>query len=243
MRSLRQRRRHSGRGGTRAWASIALAGLLVLSAGSPGARAEETAGGLFGYLEFPSDQLQALPLWREALARIDRDRPAIARCDADVASCSSTTLTVWRAKVDELSTLAPMRQLIEVNRFVNSLGTRVGGRAAPAVNPQSVNHWASPLEFLAKGGDAEDIAVMKFVTLRDAGVPNQSMRIVIVYDALKQQRHAVLAVRLAEGTFILDTVSNAVLPAERLKYYLPYYSVNETTRWAHVVRRWRPEGG
>lgn len=199
--------------------------------------ATTTAGsGLFGYLEFPSDQLLALPLWLDALKRIAEERIAIARCDDDVGSCGSSTLTVWRAKVHELRTLEAMQRLIEVNRFVN-------GFAARASKPGAANHWASPLEFLAQGGDAEDVAVMKFVTLRNAGVTNESLRIVIVYDTLKQQRHAVLAATLAEGTFILDTVSNAVLPAERLKYYLPYYSMNETTRWAHVVRRQRASDG
>ena len=205
-----------------------------------GARAQQAAApvphlGLFGFLEFPSDQLTALPLWRDALARIARDRSRIEKCDADVANCGSTTMTVWRAKVHELQTLDPMRQLQEVNRFVNSFPVQSEKTASNAID-----YWASPLEFLRQGGDAEDFAIMKFVTLRDVGINNAAMRIVVVYDALKQQRHAVLAVVHDGRTFILDTVSNAIQPADRVKYYVPFYSVNETTRWAHVVRRRRP---
>lgn len=215
---------------------------MVLATNAP-ARAEQTEDadariGLFGYLEFASPQLTALPLWRDALARIAAERARIALCDADVSHCASTALTVWRAKVAELRTLNPLERLFEVNRFVNSFPQRSDPDAH-----ETEDYWASPLEFLDRGGDAEDFAIMKFASLRDADIDNEALRIMVVYDALRQQRHAILAVTLEDGTFILDTVTDAVQPVERVRYYVPYYSVNETTRWAHVVRPPRPADG
>jgi hypothetical protein len=47
--------------------------------------------------------------------------------------------------------------------------------------------------------------------------------------------HAVLAVYLDGEVYILDNLTTAVLPQEQVRQYVPYYSVNETTRWAHVL--------
>jgi hypothetical protein len=44
----------------------------------------------------------------------------------------------------------------------------------------------------------------------------------------------VLAVYLDDQVYILDNLNTAVLPQDELAQYVPYYSVNETTRWAHV---------
>jgi predicted transglutaminase-like cysteine proteinase len=220
--------------------ALLLALSLALSLAAP-ARSADEAGhniGLFGYLEFASGELAALPLWRDALARIAGERRRIGECEAEVSRCGSVPLTVWRAKVSELQTLGALQRLIEVNRYVNAFPRRAEDAALAAVE-----RWASPLEFLERGGTAKDFAVMKFATLRDAGVANEAMRIVVVYDALNHRRHAVLAVALEEATYILDNVANAVQPADKVRFYVPYYSVNETTRWAHVVRRPGPTSG
>lgn len=219
-------------------AFVAVAALAMAPAQAAQPADGDARIGLFGYLEFASSQLTALPLWRDALARMAAEKARIVRCDGDVSQCNSTALTVWRAKVAELRTLSPLEQLFEVNRFVNSFTSRSDEEAYG-----SADHWASPLEFLERGGDAEDFAIMKFASLRDAGIGNQAMRIVVVYDALRQRRHAVLSITLEDGTFILDTVTDAVQPVESVRYYVPFYSVNETTRWAYVVRPPRPADG
>ena len=47
--------------------------------------------------------------------------------------------------------------------------------------------------------------------------------------------HAVLAVYEGPEILILDSLSDAVLPHWRYKHYQPQYSMNETTRWAHLL--------
>ena len=37
--------------------------------------------------------------------------------------------------------------------------------------------------------------------------------------------------------YILDNLTKAVLPQERIKHYVPYYSINESTRWARAAGR------
>ena len=43
-----------------------------------------------------------------------------------------------------------------------------------------------------------------------------------------------VAVYLDGQVYILDNLTSRVLPQEQVTQYVPYYSVNETTRWAHV---------
>jgi predicted transglutaminase-like cysteine proteinase len=56
------------------------------------------------------------------------------------------------------------------------------------------DHWATPMEFLARGGDCEDYAVAKYVSLRALGIPKDKMRIAIVNDEVMRMPHAVLIV-------------------------------------------------
>jgi predicted transglutaminase-like cysteine proteinase len=63
----------------------------------------------------------------------------------------------------------------------------------------------------------------------------EQLRLVVVRDVIRDLAHAVLAVYVDEEVYILDNLTKAVLPQERIRQYVPYYSVNETTRWAHAA--------
>lgn len=56
----------------------------------------------------------------------------------------------------------------------------------------------------------------------------------VLHDIVRDLPHAVLAVYLDGEIYILDNLTTAVLRQEQVSHYVPYYSVNETTRWAHV---------
>jgi predicted transglutaminase-like cysteine proteinase len=58
---------------------------------------------------------------------------------------------------------------------------------------------------------------------------------VVLNDVSRGLAHAVLAVYFEQQVYILDNLSRAVLPQEQVSQYVPYYSINETTRWAHVA--------
>jgi predicted transglutaminase-like cysteine proteinase len=183
---------------------------------------------LFGRRGFRTDSLEALPAWRGVLARVESERPQWRACDGEGA-CPSRGAMAWRTMLEGLAGETPERQLREVNRFANSWAYRsdreVWGRS---------DYWATPLEFLRRSGDCEDYAILKYVSLRELGFPAERMRLAVVQDRLRGLVHAVLAVRLAGETLILDNLGDAILPDRRLVHYEPYYSANETSRWAHV---------
>ena len=86
-------------------------------------------------------------------------------------------------------------------------------------------------------GDCEDYSIVKYYTLKALGVPVDDMRIVVVRETIRNIGHAVLAVYDGDDIYILDNLSEAVRPAQRIRNYVPQFSVNEKNRWVHVKPR------
>ena len=97
------------------------------------------------------------------------------------------------------------------------------------------DYWATALEFLVRSGDCEDYAIAKYQSLRLLGWPPEALRLVVVQDVLRDLPHAVLAAYLGDAIYILDNLSDTVLEQAQVENYVPYYSVNEITRWAYLA--------
>lgn len=191
--------------------------------------AAAAAPALFGTVEFRAESLAALPQWQRALRQIDRERQTYQACSNAASSCPSRSVMAWQAMIQSQVGRAPIDQLQAINRFLNDWQYK-----ADAQNYGRRDYWATPLEFLSQSGDCEDYAIAKYVSLRQLGFPARDLRLVVVRDVLRDLAHAVLAVYVDEQVYILDNLTRAVLPQEQVTQYVPYYSVNETTRWAHV---------
>ena len=184
---------------------------------------------LFGTAEFRAESHAALPKWREVLAGIESEKGTYERCGSDPDACPSRSVMAWEALLEGLQGAEPREQVRKINRFVNQWRYR-----SDSENFGKSDYWATPLEFMKNSGDCEDYAITKYVSLRRVGIPAERLRMVVVQDTLRDLAHAVLAVYLEDEIVILDNLTNAVLPHDRIFQYVPYYSVNETTRWAHV---------
>ncbi len=189
-----------------------------------------TGASIFGTVEVRAGSLAALPQWHHALERIDAERSTYRACDADAKACPSRGVMAWRALLKGLRGAPLDHQIHAVNRFVNQWRYR-----SDAENYGRSDYWASPIEFMTRSGDCEDYAIAKYVSMRELGVPPERLRLVVVQDVLRGIAHAVLAVYTGGRVLILDNLTNAILPDTRISQYVPYYSVNETTRWAHVT--------
>ncbi|MDH6235245.1 putative transglutaminase-like cysteine proteinase [Mesorhizobium soli] len=96
------------------------------------------------------------------------------------------------------------------------------------------DYWAKPGETLRKRlGDCEDFAILKMAALLEAGVPAQSMSLVVLQDKRLRVFHAVLSVSTASGNFILDNVRDAVMVDSQLPNYMPLYSFSQERAWIH----------
>ena len=81
--------------------------------------------------------------------------------------------------------------------------------------------WASPLATLSSGtGDCEDYATAKYLALREAGVPPDDLRLVVVWDTKLQQDHAVLAARLDGRWVVLDSKRFLLLDDHDVRDYV-----------------------
>jgi predicted transglutaminase-like cysteine proteinase len=198
-------------------------------AGLAGTPALAVTRGLFGTTEFQAESLRDLPQWQAVLARMAAEAPAVAGCRETSEHCPTPATRTWSRLLRSLDGAAALTQLRTVNRFVNGWRYR-----ADADNYGRSDYWATPLEFFRRSGDCEDYVIAKYRSLRLLGMPAERLRMVVLQDVERDLPHAVLAVYLGDRILILDNLTDDVLPQERLPHYLPYYSVNETARWAHL---------
>ena len=113
-----------------------------------------------------------------------------------------------------------------VNRLVNENRYIVDKR-----NWGKSDYWATPVEFLKRGGDCEDFAIAKYTALRSLGFPEERLRVAIVQDTVKNIPHAVLVAYTDEGAFILDNQIKSLVDAERKGRYKPIFSINRQAWW------------
>ncbi len=91
-----------------------------------------------------------------------------------------------------------------------------------------------PEEFFDRGGDCEDYAIAKYISLRALGIPAERLRVVVVYDRKIREDHAILVITAPDGIKVLDSNRKRVIDwEESSKRYSPYYSVNEQDVWIH----------
>ena len=179
---------------------------------------------LFGTVEFQME-LKKQQNWLSALER-NRKNPIF----FDEKRFNSSTL--WK----DLKERASGRPLLEKLNIVNKFWNLWPYRTDQEVYGKP-DYWAAPYQFLSKSGDCEDYCIVKYFTLKELGVPIDDMRIVVVKETIRNIGHAVLAVYSGDKIYILDNLSEAVRPAERIRNYVPQFSVNEKHRWVHVRAR------
>lgn len=136
----------------------------------------------------------------------------------------------WQALLERLPTLDEPAQLEAVNRFFNA-----GLRFRDDIDIwQQDDYWATPVEALRKGaGDCEDFAIAKYLTLREAGVASEKLRITYVKALRLNQAHMVLTYYATPDSIplVLDNLVNVIQPASERTDLLPVYAFNGEGLW------------
>jgi predicted transglutaminase-like cysteine proteinase len=111
-----------------------------------------------------------------------------------------------------------------VNLFVNQVQF-----VDDIIHWHKADYWATPVETLASnGGDCEDFAIAKYMSLKAMGVPEEKLRMTYVKALKLNQAHMVLTY-LATPTsepLVLDNLDPAIKPASQRPDLLPIYSFN-----------------
>jgi predicted transglutaminase-like cysteine proteinase len=214
------------------WAFWWLApGILIIALGAvltPAGTAGPVRPGsarLFGTLELRTS-LKVLPRWEQIKAQA---AVQVARLKAGTMAAQPRPIVQWRQMLAGAQDKDTMEKLETVNRFFNRWPYRLDRE----VYGES-DHWATPEEFMIHSGDCEDYGIAKYFSLRQLGFTAQQLRLVVVQDRIRGIGHAVLAVYLDEAVYILDNLTDQVLPHTRYRHYRPQYSVNEFHGWAHL---------
>jgi len=154
----------------------------------------------------------------------------------------------WSQMLNAASSLDEDKRLGLVNDFINR---RIGFEDDRLVWQQS-DYWATPLETIGQGrGDCEDFAIIKYVSLRLAGVAERKLRLVYVKASLQrpggviEQAHMVLAYYATPNAepLVLDNLEAAIRPASERGDLQPVFSFNSDGIFAGVSGRSKAGAG
>jgi predicted transglutaminase-like cysteine proteinase len=191
------------------------------------AAAEAFPPDLFGYRQSPRTDVTVFPQWVQALERHLADDLRDGDCrERRLNTCH---MREWQAFLREIRGLPRRQQLERVNRYANEKDY-----VLDLDNYGLLDYWAIPREFLFNGGDCEDYAITKLLSLRWLGHPTGALRIVVLQDTNLRIAHAVMAVGTGDDILILDNQAQEVLSHRRIVHYAPVYSVGETQWWMHL---------
>ncbi|WP_242122789.1 transglutaminase-like cysteine peptidase [Sphingobium sp. Sx8-8] len=140
---------------------------------------------------------------------------------------------LWSGLVHAAQGAGQLRQVEMVNSWVNQRLRFVNDKG---------DDWASASQSLQRGtGDCEDYAIAKMKLLEAAGFDRRAMFLVIARDLVRQEDHALLAVRIGDELMILDNMTDRVLPSSSVGDYRPIMSFNAYGRWTHGYRVTPPQ--
>ncbi len=180
---------------------------------------------LFGTQEKSSSNLTAFTKWTSMFERFELEMKS---------SSSSLIIQQWHENLQSMENLPLKEMASRVNSFVNTREYILDSK-----NWGQSDYWATPIEFMRRGGDCEDFAIAKYAALRALGVPEERLRMAIVHDTLKDIPHAVLVVYTDQGPYILDNQSETMESGASAGRYRPIFSINRLGWWLHT----QPDAG
>ena len=175
---------------------------------------------LFGSEERRSSNLRPFTKWTQMFDRFDQ---------AIKTASGRNTMESLKRDLESMQGLPLHRMAEQVNSMINDVSY-----IQDSDNWGRSDYWATPVEFMAKGGDCEDYAIAKYTALRMLGVPEERMRIAIVHDLQKDIPHAVLIVYTDEGSMILDNQTKDARLTSNVSRYRPIFSINRHAWWLHT---------
>ena len=121
-----------------------------------------------------------------------------------------------------------MARIAELNTAIN----RTVRPLEDAVQYRRSDHWALPTR---RGGDCEDVALLKKRELVRLGIDPEQLLIATVLDH-RRRAHAVLVYRSARGDLVLDSLTDRIKQWQDTNYtFLRIQDPRDPRRWASVL--------
>ena len=177
----------------------------------------------FGLFTFRAPEGLLWGKWRRVERDIQADLETLNECLDFPEHCSSSAAHQFISIINDAKAHHGRDRIETVNRRINSLVAYVSDLAQHGVP----DLWTGPLATLNAGrGDCEDYAIAKYVALRQAGVPADSVRFLLVRDRVAGD-HAVLGVRHEGRWLILDNRYMALSDAAGLGHFTPLFVLDQ----------------
>lgn len=194
--------------------------IKLVSAANPAFSKVHSYPALFGSEERASYNLEPFTKWTGMFSRFET---------AMSQPHGKKALASWQNEIASYKGLPLETMAKRVNSYINEQPYILDNR-----NWGLSDYWSTPVEFFQRGGDCEDFAIAKYVSLRALGVPEERLRIAIVHDLQKDIPHAVLVVYTDSGALILDNQNDRAEKASRVSRYRPIFTINRQAWWLHT---------
>ncbi|MCE9650793.1 MAG: transglutaminase-like cysteine peptidase [Parvibaculum sp.] len=169
------------------------------------------------------------PGWTRVVAEYRKEAAEEAQPQKAKTPCANPQdcrLREWTSFLRTTAKLGRDQQLDAVNKWINTRPY-----TEDWANWGLPDYWETPAEFLTRGGDCEDYAIVKYFSLVALGFAPDDLRILVVRDTNLEIFHAVLAVHERGNTLLLDNQIAQPVPVALASHYSPIYSLNERGWW------------
>jgi len=174
---------------------------------------------LFGATEQRYTDLSAFTKWTGVLSRFKKEFPK---------QMDRPEVQDWIKFLSGLKNASKQEKIEAVNEYLNK---------RPFISDQNnygvADKWATPMEFLARGGDCEDYAIAKYISLRALGFSQSDLRLAIVYDYVMRMPHALLIAYNEDKVNVLDNQNPDVVDASDITRYKPIYAISQAAWWRY----------
>jgi len=124
------------------------------------------------------------------------------------------------------------RAALHLAKSVNSQINRQTDQIEDQAQYGRQEYWTLPT---SRGGDCEDIVLLKKKILVEKGVASETLLIATVLD-LNRNSHAVLVLRTKQGDFVLDSLRDKIIPWRSTGYtFLKMQNPKSLRRWDAVL--------
>jgi predicted transglutaminase-like cysteine proteinase len=173
----------------------------------------------FGLPAVPVTGGEVLSKWNGVVAEIGAEGGVLARCRNDAKPCPPAAQK-FLAVIAEGRAHDGRARVGIINRAINLAIRPISDLAQWGVE----DRWSAPLVTLASGrGDCEDYAILKYVALREAGIDENDVRMVIIRDLLSGNDHAIVAARIEEKWIVLDNRRLALVEDVEMRRVRPLF--------------------
>ncbi len=212
---------------------------MIAAVGGEAWAAEKRAkaqASFFNTVEVQSNNLGSFKKWRAALARYQKEKTSKKKLSCDAKRLNICDYGDWAKFIDSLKGKSKFAQLKAVNARMNK-----ARYITDEANWGRKDYWATPGEFMARFGDCEDYAIVKYLSLRMLGFKESQLRVVAVKDLNLKVGHAILMVIILDSKkrkrfLVLDNQIKKIVEAKTIRHYQPVFSINSKFWWRHLPR-------